>query len=89
MNRFTKIELLKYTKQFIMNNKIETAKAFIRQIISKTKIKSELNTFNEMLNCLNKSNNIYHQLVIDRIDEIIKKELSFCGDLDNSLKYDT
>lgn len=89
MNTFTKTELLKYAKQFILNGKIEVAKSFIQQIINKTKDKSELIMFKEMLNCLNQRNNIYYELVIDRINELIKKELSTCGNLDNSIQYDT
>ncbi len=77
MSNFTKIELLKYSKKFILNGKIEIAKSFIRQIIRKSKEKSELIMFKEMLNCLNQKNNIYYELVIDQIDELIKKELSF------------
>ena len=89
MNTFTRNELLRYTKQFILNGKVEIAKSFIKQIINKTKDKSELIMCKEMLNCLNQENNIYYELVIDRINELIKKELSFCGDLDNSIQYDT
>lgn len=89
MNTFTKNELLRYTKQFILNGKVEIAKSFVTQIIHKTKNESELIMFKEMLNCLNQENNIYYKLVVDRINEILKKELSVCGDLDNSILYDT
>lgn len=88
MNKFIKIELLKYTRHFICNGKIEIAKSFINQLIRKAKVKSELITFKEMLNCLNKNNNIYYELVIERIDEIIRKELSNSPQMDNSMIID-
>lgn len=92
MDCYTQIELLKYSKFFIERGKIETAKNFITQIIKKTKYERLLISLNEMLNCLNNKNNIYHQLVLDQINEIIKneKELSkFFSTQDNPhIKYD-
>lgn len=94
MYTYTQKEILKYTKFFIQKGKIDIAKNFINQIISKTTNKKILNSLNEMLNCLNNKNKIYHQLVLNQINEILEneKELSklFCSnELDNSYnKYD-
>ncbi|MCI9016829.1 MAG: hypothetical protein HFJ53_06675 [Clostridia bacterium] len=92
MDCYTQIELLKYSKFFIERGKIEIAKNFIIQIIRKTKNKRLLISLNEMLNCLNNKNQIYHQLVLDHINEIVKneKELSkFFSTQDNPhIKYD-
>lgn len=94
MDSYTQIELLKYSKFFIQREKIEVAKNFITQLIKKTNNKRFLISLNEMLNCLNNKNKIYHELVLNRINEILQneKELSkFISkqELDNPLKYDT
>ena len=82
MDCYTQIELLKYSKFFIERGKIEIAKNFIIQIIRKTKNKRLLISLNQ----------IYHQLVLDHINEIVKneKELSkFFSTQDNPhIKYD-
>lgn len=92
MDCYTQIELLKYSKFFIEKGKIEIAKNFINQIVRKTKNKRFLTSLNEMLNCLNNKNKIYHQLSLNKINEIIKneKELSkFFSTQDNPhIKYD-
>ena len=92
MDAYIKIELLKYSKHFIQKGKIEVAKNFIRQLIKKTKNKRFLISLNEMLNCLNNKNQIYQQLVVEQINNILKneKELSkFFDQLDNPyIKYD-
>ena len=78
MDIYTKKELLKYSKFFIEKGNLEIAKNFINQIIRKTKNKRFLISLNEMLNCLNNKNKIYHQLALDQINEILnnEKELS-------------
>lgn len=94
MDTYIQIELLKYSKFFIQKGKIEIAKNFINQIIKRTKNRRFLISLNEMLNCLNNKNKIYHQLVLDQINEILEneKELSkfICiQELDNPHdKYD-
>ena len=86
MDIYTSIELLKYAKHFIKKGKIEVAKIFISQIIRKTKNRRFLISLNEMINCLNENNNIYHQMVLDKINDLIinEKELSkLSGIMDN------
>lgn len=85
MNKFVKIELLKYARQFILNGKFEIAKSFINQIINKTKNKSEIVKYEDLLNDLKQKETINSETLINKIDTIIKKELSDCGDLDNSI----
>lgn len=85
MNKFVKIELLKYARQFILNEKFEIAKSFINQIINKTKNKSEIAKYEDLLNDLKQKETINSKSLINKIDIIIKKELSDCGDLDNSI----
>ena len=86
MDIYTSIELLKYAKHFIKKGKNEIAKSFIKQIIKKTKNKRFLISLNEMINCLNEKNYIYHQMVLDKINDLIvnEKELSkFSSAMDN------
>lgn len=85
MNKFVKIELLKYAKQFIINEKFEVAKSFIKQIINKTKTNSQTTIYQELLNDLEQKNFINKNKAIDQINTIIKKELSVCREVDNSI----
>lgn len=71
---YTKIELLKYIKHFIENGKIEIAKVFIRQLINETRRAATLISLNEMLDSLNYENKVFHQMVLDRINELLENE---------------
>lgn len=88
MNIYTKIELLKYVKHFIIKHKYKIAKTFLNQIIKETTSKKELTMFNEMIECIDKNSSVYETLVIDRIDEIIKDEKNYpiTVNMDNSDK---
>lgn len=90
---FSKIEILKYIKHFIESGKIEIAKVFIRQLINETKRPSTLISLNEMLNSLNYENKVFHQMVLDRINELLKNEeelsLFFSTENNSSTSDDT
>lgn len=90
---YTKIELLKYIKHFIENGKIEIAKVFIRQLINETRRASTLISLNEMLDSLNYENKVFHQLVLDRINELLENEeelsLFFSSEDNSSTSDDT
>lgn len=93
VSTFTKIELLKYIKQFIGNQKIEIAKIFLIQLIKYTSNEESFNELNELLNCLNKEDKIYHKVVFEKLEELLKQndeELSQYFDLqDNPSTKDT
>lgn len=84
---FTKIELLKYVKQFVGNQKLEIAKIFLIQLIKYTNNEQSFNELNELLNCLNKEDKIYHKVAFEKLEELLKQneeELSqYFGVLDN------
>ncbi len=90
---YTKIELLKYIKHFIENGKIEIAKVFIRQLINETRRASTLISLNEMLDSLNYENKVFHQMVLDRINELLENEeelsLFFSSEDNSSTSDDT
>lgn len=73
VSTYTKIELLKYIKQFVGNKKIEIAKIFLIQLIQYTNNEITFNEFNELLNCLNKKDEIYHKVVYEKLEELLAK----------------
>lgn len=73
VSTYTKIELLKYIKQFVGNKKIEIAKIFLIQLIKYTNNEITFNEFNELLNCLNKKDEIYHKVVYEKLEELLAK----------------
>lgn len=87
VSTFTKIELLKYIKQFVGNQKIEIAQIFLIQLVKYTRNEQSFNELNELLNCLNKDDKIYHKVVFEKLEELLKRneeELSeYFGVLDN------
>lgn len=93
VSTYTKIELLKYIKQFISNDKIEIAKVFLIQLM-KYKISDDtFNQLNELLNCLNKQDKIYHKVVLEKLEQLLsesEEELSqFFSSQDNPSSKDT
>ncbi len=77
MNIYTKIELLKYVKQFIRKQKPQVAITFLNQLIKSANNTKELRMLNQMVECLKNENSIYKELVIDRINEIIENEKNY------------
>ncbi len=73
VSTYTKIELLKYIKQFVGNKKIEIAKIFLIQLIKYTNNEITFNELNELLNCLNKKDEIYHKVVYEKLEELLAK----------------
>ena len=73
VSTYTKIELLKYIKQFVGNKKIEIAKIFLIQLIKYTNNEITFNELNELLNCLNKEDEIYHKVVYEKLEELLAK----------------
>lgn len=88
MNIHTKIELLKFVKHFIIKKKTKIAIIFLKQLLNKATNKRELIMLNGMVECLESNNAIFNELVIERIDEIIKNEKNYpiFASMDNSNK---
>jgi len=73
VSTFTKVELLKYIKQFVGNQKLEIAKIFLIQLIKYTRNEKAFNELNELLNCLNKEDEIYHRVVFEKLEQLLKQ----------------
>ncbi len=73
VSNYTKIELLKYIKQFVGNQKLEIAKIFLIQLIKYTRNEKAFNELNELLNCLNKEDEIYHKVVFEKLEQLLKR----------------
>lgn len=84
MNTYTKIELLKYAKHFMLKQKNNIAIIFLKQIINKSTSKLEIIKLDEIINELQSENCKNQELVINEIDEIIKKNYPKISSLDNS-----
>lgn len=84
MNTYTKIELLKYAKHFITKQKNNIAIIFLKQIINKSTSKLEIIKLDEIINELQSENWKNQELVINEINEIIKKNYPKISSLDNS-----
>lgn len=87
VSTYTKIELLKYIKQFVGSQKLEIAKIFLIQLIKYTRNQKTFSELNELLNCLNKEDEIYHKVVFEKLEQLLKRneeELSiYFGEQDN------
>lgn len=70
---FTKIELLKYIRQFIENKKLEISKLFFIQLMKYTGNQDSFKELDELLNFLNKEDKIYTQVVLLKIDDLLNK----------------
>jgi len=84
LNTYTKIELLKYAIHFISKQKNNIAIIFLKQIINKSTSKLEIIKLDEIINELQSENWKNQELVINEINEIIKKNYPKISSLDNS-----
>lgn len=93
VSTFTKIELLKYIRQFVENKKLEIAKIFLIQLIKYTRNEKSFNELNELLNCLNKEDEIYHKVVLEKLGQLLnqnEEELSlYFSEQDNPSNINT
>lgn len=90
MDIYTKLELLKYAKHFLIKQKPQIAKTFLDQIIKRTSNKQEESILNEIVECLEKNNFTKNTItdVEEKINNILenKKNYPKFASMDNSTK---
>ncbi len=88
MDIYTKFELLKYAKHFLIRQKPQIAKTFLEQIIKRTSNKQEKIMLNELVECLEKNVSTSRTIIEEKINKILdnKKNYPIFASMDNSPK---